>query len=140
MLDVKEYHCFFDEDESPIDDCDLTDDEVEFLFDCWFSNLLTETKQNCNGVYYTEPNTLEDVAECISDSDLEYMCYCAGWDSEVVFKSDIRNAVYWFALHLLYRYNHNVIEEGKCSCGCDGKLFDYDGVWIFLDSITPIKK
>lgn len=138
MIDVNGLDTFLDTDELPINN-DVLIKELEFRFNSWFSNLLTETKQNEAGVYYTEANTLEDVAECISDDDLEFMCYFAYWERDFVINDDKRNAVYWYAIHLLYSRKGNVIEDGKCSCGCDGKLFDYDGLFIFLDSLTPVK-
>ena len=122
-------------DEKTYDEIEFTR-ELEFAFDCWFSNLLCETKQDSNGVYFTVEHTLDEVADFISERELEFMCYSAGWFEEVIFNTDKRNAVYWYALHLLYLYNESVVEDGKCPF-CDGCLFDYEALFTFLNGFTP---
>lgn len=109
---------------------------LEFDFDCWFSNILTEIKQDENGVYYSVEHSIDEVAEMIGEEELAFMCYSAGWFEEVIFKTDKRNAVYWYALHLLYLYNESIVEEGKCPY-CDGCLFNYEALFTFLNGFTP---
>ena len=109
--------------------------QIEYEFDCWFSNLLTETKQLKDKAFITVPKTIEEVADCITDEDLDFMCYSAGWFEDVIHSTDKRNAVYWYAVHLLYLYNDDVVEEGKCwLCG---KEFDYSALFTFLNDLQP---
>lgn len=130
---------FFIENGISFDDA-VFDRELEYKFDCWFSNLLTETVEFKENSFITIPRTIEEVSKDISNEELELMGYCCGWFDEFTDELkagtiDIRNAVFTYAIHLLYLYNDNVCYDDKC--WLEGMELNYDAVYTFLNSITP---
>lgn len=131
---------FFIENGISYDDDTVFDRELEYKFDCWFSNLLTDTVKLKDNSFITIPRTIEEVSKDISNEELEVMGYSCGWydeflDELIAGTIDIRNAVYSYAIHLLYLYNDSVCYEDKC--WLDGMEFNYDAVYTFLNNIMP---
>lgn len=116
--------------------------ELEYCFDCWFSNLLTETVQLKDKSFITIQRDIEDVCKDISNEEIELMGYNCGWFDEFVEELktgtvDKRNAIFIYAIHCLYLYNDNVCYEDRC--WLEGMEFNYDALYIFLNSLTPFE-
>ena len=120
-------------------------EELVFKFNCWFSNLLCEVRRTKDGSYITLGRTIDEIAELLPDTEIEFMCEVAGWFSEAVFGVDKRNAIYWYALHLLYLYDDTYNDRAKEFCDEEEQdnyldFFDYDALFTFLNGLTPFEK
>ena len=114
--------------------------DLEYSFDCWFSNLLTITIQPEEKFFMTLPRTIEEVCKDISNEEIELMAYNCGWvdeftDELLAGTIDKRNAILTYAIKCLYQYNDNVCYEDRC--WLEGMEFNYDAIYTFLNSITP---
>ena len=126
---------FFNSVVGSYSETEYTEDLV-LRFNGWFSNLLCKRTVSNDGVIFTIANDIVEVAKQITDDELSLICDITEWDRNIIFNTDKRNVVYWYAINLLYLYNDSVVEDDKCGFR-DGCLFDYDALYLFLDSLTP---
>ena len=125
---------FFNSVVGSYEDTEYTEDLV-LKFNGWFSNQLCKTVRK-NGAFFSVASDIVEVARQITVDELNLICDITEWDRDIIFNTDKRNVVYWYALNLLYLYNDSVVEDDKCGF-VDGCLFDYDALYLFLDSLTP---